>query len=88
VKDEIYLHGKDGTQLARLAPDFIGAASISTRRSQPHFFVYMTGFNSPGTAARYDFTAPEEQRWSIYRTTKVRGLDPDDFESQQVCSIS
>ncbi|KAH0586963.1 hypothetical protein H2248_005791 [Termitomyces sp. 'cryptogamus'] len=84
VKDEIYLYAKNGAQLARLAPDFVGAASISTRRSQPHFFVSMTSFNTPGTVARYDFTAHEEQRWSIYRTTKVHGLDPNDFESQQI----
>ncbi|KAG6888631.1 hypothetical protein C0995_006875 [Termitomyces sp. Mi166 len=84
VKDEIYLYAKNGARLTRLAPDFVGAASISTRRSQPHFFVSMTGFNTPGTVARYDFTVSEKQRWSIYRATKVHGLNPDDFESQQI----
>jgi prolyl oligopeptidase len=44
----------------------------------------MSSFTSPGTVARYDFTAPEEQRWSIYRSTKVTGLNPDDFEAHQV----
>jgi prolyl oligopeptidase len=44
----------------------------------------MTGFNTPGTIGRYDFTAPEAQRWSIYRSTRVNGLNPDDFESLQV----
>ncbi|KAG6853174.1 hypothetical protein C0991_006352 [Blastosporella zonata] len=84
VKDEVYLYSKTGSQLTRLASDFVGAASIVSRPNQPHFFVSMTGFNSPGTIARYDFTAPEDQRWSIYRTTKVNGLNPDDFESKQV----
>jgi len=44
----------------------------------------MTGFNSPGTVARYDFKEEEDKRWSIYRTTRVSGLNPDDFEAQQV----
>lgn len=58
------------------------------REKDSHFFVTMSGFNSPGTLARYDFTAPEEQRWSIYMTTKVKGLNPDDFEAQQVGSCN
>jgi prolyl oligopeptidase len=44
----------------------------------------MSGFNSPSTIARYDFAAPEDQRWSILRRGRVSGLDPDDFESQQM----
>ena len=73
-----------GVQLARLAEDFIGTASITNREKQPHFFLALSGFNSPGTIARYDFTAPETQRFSILRTTKVNGLKPEDFESMQV----
>jgi hypothetical protein len=85
VQDEIYLYSKAGDRLSRLASDFVGAVSVSGREKHSHFFVTMSGFNSPGTVARYDFTAPEEQRWSIYRTTTVKGLNPDDFEAQQVC---
>lgn len=44
----------------------------------------MSGFTSPSTVARYDFAAPEDQRWSILRKGRVSGLDLDDFESQQV----
>ncbi|GLB33294.1 putative prolyl oligopeptidase [Lyophyllum shimeji] len=84
VKDEIYLYSKTGNQITRLASDFVGAASLSSRPIQPHLFVTMTGFNTPGTVAHYNFTAPEGQRWSIYRTVKVNGLNPEDFESQQV----
>jgi len=47
----------------------------------------MTGFTSPGTVGRYDFTAPQGQRWSIYQTTKVNGLNLEDFEAQQVCIV-
>jgi len=44
----------------------------------------MSGFNTPGTIAQYDFAAAEDHRWSILRTTKVNKLNPDDFESQQI----
>lgn len=64
--------------------DFIGVASIANREKQPHFFLTFSGFNTPGTIAHYDFTAPETQQLSILRTTKVNGLNPDDFESTQV----
>jgi prolyl oligopeptidase len=65
-------------------PDFVGAASIANREKQPHFFLTMSGFSTPGTITRYDFTSPETQRSSILRTTKVNGMSPDDFESTQV----
>lgn len=84
VIDEIYLYSKKGYQICRLAQDFVGAATLASRERQSHFFIEMTGFNTPGTIGRYDFTAPERQQWSIYRTTKVTGLDPDDFETLQV----
>lgn len=84
VKDEIYVYSRNGKQLARLAPEFVGAASISSREKQPWFFVSMSGFNSPGTIARYDFTTAEEQRWNIYRSIKVGSLNPGDFDTRQV----
>lgn len=94
VKDEIYLYNLDGTRITRLAPDFVGAAYISGRRDKDHFFVTLTGFTSPGTVARYDFTSPlgknpdgsedHSKRWSVYRTPKVNGLDLDQFETSQV----
>jgi prolyl oligopeptidase len=84
VKDEIYVYSRDGKQLTRLAPEFVGAASISSREKQPWFFVSMSGFNSPGTIARYDFTTAEEQRWNIYRSIKVGSLNPGDFDTRQV----
>lgn len=44
----------------------------------------MTGFNTPGTIAQYHFERPETERWGIYRSVRVNGLNPDDFEAQQV----
>jgi len=47
----------------------------------------MTGFTTPGIVVKYDFTDPnEDKRWSVYRTTKVKGLDPNDFIAEQVSS--
>ena len=87
VKDEIYLYSLTGERVTRLAPDFVGAASIGGRRDKSHFFVTLTGFTTPGVVARYDFTEKEEEkRWNVYRTTIVSGLKPDDFVAEQVCA--
>ena len=77
------MYSRDGNRLVRLAPEFVGAASVSSREKQPWFFVTMSGFNSPGTIARYDFTTAEEQRWNIYRSVKVGSLNPGDFDTRQ-----
>ncbi|KAF9476472.1 prolyl oligopeptidase [Pholiota conissans] len=84
VKDELYLYTHTGEELTRLAEDFVGAVSVSGREKQTFFFVSLTGFTSPGTLARYDFTAPEDKRWSIYRHIKLTGLNTEDFEATQV----
>lgn len=86
VKDEVYLYSFTGERLTRLAPDFVGAASVAGRRGKSDFFVTMTGFTTPGVVARFDFSQKaENKRWSIYRTTFVNGLDPEDFIAEQVC---
>lgn len=83
--DELYVYSKSGERLERLAADFVGAASLVGREKQHHMLVTMIGFNSPATIGYYDFLAPEGQRWRIYRATKVQGINPNDFEAQQVC---
>jgi len=65
----------------------VGAATISAREKQPWFFVTLSGFTTPGTIYRYDFTVPEEQRWSLYATVKPSGLDGEDFEATQVILV-
>ncbi|KAF8164897.1 prolyl oligopeptidase [Crassisporium funariophilum] len=84
VQDEINIFSHTGAQVARVAEDFVGAALTSGREKQSWFFVTMNGFTDPCSVGRYDFAAPQEHRWSIIRTTKLNGLDPDDFEAQQV----
>lgn len=80
----MYVYSKEGKELERLAADFIGSMYVSRRQKQTWLFVTMTGFTTPGMSGRYDFTAPEGQRWSWYSKTKVSGLNPDEFEAQQV----
>lgn len=83
--DEIYLYSMEGKQLTRLAPDFVGATEVSGRRAQSNFFVLLTGFTNPGIVARYNFDEPsDEKRWSIYRSTVMKGLVPDEFSAEQV----
>lgn len=85
VKDEIYIYDLEGTRLKRLAPDFVGAASVSAKRKQSWLFVTMTGFTNPGIVARYDFSQEDEKKaWSVYRVTAVKGLKPEDFVAEQV----
>ena len=89
VKDEVYLYSFTGERLRRLAPDFVGTASISGRRGKSDIFVTMTSFTTPGVVARYDFSEIEEdKRWCTYRTTLVNGLDPEDFVSEQVSAVT
>lgn len=88
VKDEVYIYSMDGQQLARVAPDFVGAASISGRRSHSSFFATLSGFTDPGIVARYDFTQPDEKKWTIYRTTILKGMKTQDFDVRQVVYVS
>ena len=73
-----------GVQVTRLAEDFVGAIYPSGREKQQWFFVTLTGFTNPCSVVRYDFAAPEDQRWNICMTTKLNGLNADDFETRQV----
>ena len=81
----MYIFDLNGKKLQRLAPDFVGKIEISSRRDQSWFFTTLSGFTTPCTIAKYDFAEEDEsKRWSIYRTTKIQGLNPDDFTAEQV----
>ncbi len=84
MKDEIYLYSLDGLKLTCLAEGFVGSAYATGREKYPWLSVTMGSFTSPGMIGWYDFTAPPDERWSVYRTTKLSGLSLDDFETQQV----
>jgi len=85
VKDQIYIYDNGGRQLERLFSDFVGSITAHCRPSEPWIFVTMRSFTTPGTIAYYDFRRPEDQRTSIFRQTQVGGINPDDFETRQVC---
>lgn len=89
VIDEIYLYSLTGEKLTRIAPSFVGAAEVFGRRALSDVFVSLTGFTNPGIIGRFDVnnfnaTASLESAWSIYRTTDVKGLQPDEFTAEQV----
>ncbi len=79
VNDELYIHDlKSGRQLKRLAPNHVGTLAAYGRRDQQIFFVSLSGFDTPGTIARYDFSESDGGKadgiWKIWRETKVAGL--------------
>ena len=84
VIDELYIYDLNGKRIKRIAEDFVGAISVSNYRDQEWFFATLSGFTTPGTVAKYDFRLPEDERWSVYRNTLVKGLKPEDFSAEQV----
>jgi prolyl oligopeptidase len=89
VKDELYIHDLySGRQLKRLAPDHVGTLAAYGRRKQHFFFAWLTGFDTPGIAARYDFAEPSGGKadgiWKVWRETKVGGLAGGGFLADQI----
>jgi prolyl oligopeptidase len=82
--DEIYIYSLSGEMICRVAEDCVSAMDIKCWEEHPWLFISMTGFTSPSTIGLYDFSAPDHKRWSIYRTTVLNGLNPDEFETMQV----
>ena len=70
--------------VCRLAEDAVGQIDVYGHEAHPWLFISMIGFTSPMTIGLYDFSAPDHKRWSIYRTTVLNGLNPDEFEARQV----
>ncbi|KAH7107917.1 prolyl oligopeptidase [Auriculariales sp. MPI-PUGE-AT-0066] len=94
VQSEVYIYKLEGddtptprlTQLERVAGDWVGTISVyGTRlREQPRVGVVLSGFTSPGIAGMYDATRPVGQRWKTVREHVVKGLQPEEFISEQV----
>ena len=79
VNDELHIHDlKGGRKLKRLAPDHVGTLDVYGRRTQQFFFVSLTGFDTPGIVARYDFSESSggnaDGLWKVWRETNVEGL--------------
>ncbi|GAA6012027.1 hypothetical protein JCM10207_005101, partial [Rhodosporidiobolus poonsookiae] len=95
VKDELYLHRlSDGSRIARLAAAASGVGSVdglAGRRRDRELWFSVSGFTSPGTVYRYDFSSEalegaersEGREWR-WREAKVEGIRQDEFVSEQV----
>ncbi|TFK56208.1 hypothetical protein OE88DRAFT_1641899 [Heliocybe sulcata] len=86
VKDEIYVRPMaDGSPLTRVAPEHVGTAYLTGRRSNDFFMISMVGFTEAGVVAKYDFSEKDASaRYSIIKKTVVGGLVADDFVAEQV----
>lgn len=84
VIDELHIYSSAGKPVERLAADFVGTIDVSGKREYCWFFATLSGFTTPGTIQKYDFKASSDTKWSVYRTTKVNGLIPEDFVAEQV----
>ena len=86
VKDEIYLHDlKSGDRIERIGEDLIGTVGgLSGRREDDQLFFTFSNFVSPGQTYRYQFKKTQGERLSLYRESKVKGINSDDFVTEQV----
>ncbi|KZT27069.1 hypothetical protein NEOLEDRAFT_1194599 [Neolentinus lepideus HHB14362 ss-1] len=86
VMDEIYVRSMaDSAPMTRLAPEHVGTAYLTGRRSHQCVMITMVGFTEAGVVAKYDFNEKDEaKRYSILKKTIVGGLVADDFISEQV----
>lgn len=88
VIDELWLHDlKTGKQITRLLPNLVGSiVQISGKREDQSAFISSSSFVSPGTITRLQWTggkAEEVPEVKTHRTTKVKGINPEDYISEQ-----
>lgn len=88
VIDELWLHDlKSGKQIQRLLPNLVGSiGQISGKREDNVAFVSSSSFVSPGTITRLQWSggkAEEIPEVKTHRATKVKGIQPEDYVSEQ-----
>lgn len=88
VIDELHLYDlKTGKHIERLLPDLVGSiGQISGKREDTTAFVSTSSFVSPGTITRLEWDggkAEQKPRIKTHRATKVKGIDPNDYVSEQ-----
>lgn len=88
VKDELWLYTLPNGDLAgRLLSDFVGTiGQIAGRREDKEAFVALQSFVNPGVVERLTWgdSAGVQPSVSTYQTTRVAGIQPDAFVSEQV----
>jgi prolyl oligopeptidase len=84
VKDELSIHDlKTGQRKGRIGRNLIGTfGEMRGRRHHKELFFKVVGFSNPGLAYRYSFE--DNQGEKLFRATVVKGLQQDEFETQQV----
>lgn len=85
VKDTVHVHDlSTGKRESRIGEHLIGSfGEISGRREVDELFFKVIAFNNPGIVYRYDFKA-EQSEEKLWRSTVVKGLKPEEFETEQV----
>lgn len=76
-----YLYGLDGKVIREIEFPTYGTASFSTSRKRPEVFYSFSSFVYPPTIYSYDLATGESK---LYKPTEVRGLNPEDYVTEQV----
>ncbi|KAK0558926.1 hypothetical protein OC861_006794 [Tilletia horrida] len=88
VQDELWEYDvSTGKPIRRLMSSLVGTISqTSGRRHDKELFVSSISFTNPGTITRIEFSqdTKDEPKEIVHRTTKVAGIQPDDYISKQV----
>lgn len=75
--------------LNRLDEDFVGTLSVSCRPDRDFFFATFSGFTNPGIVKKYTFAQkdtprdPEKDTWQVFRRTHLKGINPEEFITEQ-----
>ena len=82
VKQEVSIYSFDGKFESKLElPLGLAVYSNTMNHDSTEFFISVGGFTTPLSLYRYDFT---DSSLTLYRETSVPGVNPSDFETEQV----
>ena len=91
VNDQLFIHNlKTGERQFRLFENYIGTINqFSGKKHHKQFYISMTNFTTPGTILKFDFDQYEKTKnlnesSSVFRSTSVSNLSPDEFITEQV----
>lgn len=76
-----YLYNPDGTVIREIEFPTYGTASFSSSRKHPEVFYSFSSFVYPSAIYSYDLATGESK---LYKATDVKGLNPDDYVTEQV----
>ncbi len=76
-----YLYNLDGSVIREIEFPTYGTASFSTSRKRPEVFYSFSSFVYPSAIYSYDLASGESK---LYKATEVKGLNPEDYVTEQV----